>query len=46
MPTERFGARQDRPQIEQLLQQTHLDRQMKLFSIWGDWESGKRGRTP
>jgi carboxypeptidase Q len=44
--TQRLGARQDRAEISQLLQHTHLDQQMKLFGIWEDWESGKRGRTP
>jgi carboxypeptidase Q len=42
---QRFGTRQTRPQIEQLLLETHLDHPMKLNGTWADWESGKRGRT-
>jgi len=41
-----LGGRQNRAEIEHLLHETHLDQQMKIFGIWGEWESGKRGRTP
>jgi len=44
--TQRLGGRQNRAEIEHLLHETHLDQQMKIFGIWGEWESGKRGRTP
>ena len=42
---QRFGTRQTRAQIEQLLKDTKLDQNMKLVGIWPDWESGKRGRA-
>ncbi len=42
---QRYGTRQSRPQIQQLLLETHLDRTMKLNGTWADWESGKRGRA-
>lgn len=41
----RFGTRQDRPQVEQLLHGTHLEDTMKLNGVWPAWESGQRGRT-
>ena len=42
---ERLGPRQDRKQIETLIQETHLDDQLKAFDLWTAWSSGKRGRT-
>jgi len=42
---ERLGPRQNRAQIESLIQETHLDDQLKAFDLWSDWQSGKRGRT-
>jgi hypothetical protein len=42
---ERLGPRQDRKQIEDLIQETHLDDQLKAFELWESWTSGKRGRT-
>jgi hypothetical protein len=41
---ERLGPRQDRKQIEALIQETHLDDQLKAFELWESWVSGKRGR--
>jgi hypothetical protein len=41
---ERLGPRQDRKQIESIMQETHLDEQMKAFELWSSWASGKRGR--
>jgi len=38
------GSRQTRAQIQALMQPTHLDEQMKIFGMWDDWQSGKRGR--
>lgn len=35
--------RQSRAAIEQLMQTTDLDDQLKLMGMWKDWESGKRG---
>jgi hypothetical protein len=40
----RLGPRQTRGQIESLIQETHLDDQMKGFGLWDDWAGGKRGR--
>lgn len=42
---ERLGPRQDRKQIEALIQETHLDDQLKAFDLWSAWADGKRGRT-
>ncbi|HWF05186.1 MAG TPA: M20/M25/M40 family metallo-hydrolase, partial [Candidatus Angelobacter sp.] len=42
---ERLGPRQDRRQIEGLIQETHLDDQLKAFELWSAWTSGKRGRS-
>jgi carboxypeptidase Q len=42
---ERLGPRQDRKQIESLMQETHLDDQMKAFDLWTSWAAGKRGRS-
>ncbi len=42
---QRLGSRQDRKQIETLIQETHLDDQMKAFALWEAWAGGKRGRT-
>ncbi len=41
----RIGPRQTRVQVEELLKTRKLDAQMKVYSIWGDWESGSRGRA-
>jgi len=41
---ERLGPRQNRAQIESLIQETHLDDQLKAFDLWSAWQSGKRGR--
>jgi Zn-dependent M28 family amino/carboxypeptidase len=41
---ERIGPRLNRDQIEQTLRETGLDKEMKGFGMWDDWESGKRGR--
>ena len=38
------GPRLHHAQIEETLRQTHLDDQLKMFDMWGDWQSGKRGR--
>jgi carboxypeptidase Q len=38
--------RQSRAEVEQLLKDTKLDEQLKIFGHWPDWMSGKRGRTP
>jgi carboxypeptidase Q len=43
---ERIAPRQSRAQIEQLLEQTGLDGEMKLEGLWSLWQSGDRGRSP
>lgn len=40
----RIGPRLTRPQIEVIIQDTHLDEQMKGFGLWDDWQTGARGR--
>jgi carboxypeptidase Q len=42
---EKLGPRLNRAQVEQTMRDTHLDEQLKVFGIWQQWESGKRGRT-
>jgi carboxypeptidase Q len=41
---ERLGPRLHHAEIEQTLHETHLDEHLKIFGIWSDWDSGKRGR--
>jgi carboxypeptidase Q len=43
---EPLGPRLYRAQIETLLKETSLDKQMKLFGYWPAWQSGARGRNP
>jgi hypothetical protein len=40
----RLGPRLTRAQIEETFKESHLDDQMKGFSVWEDWASGGRGR--
>lgn len=42
----RVGRRQSRAEIEELLRETGLDQEMKVFGLWEAWESGERGRQP
>lgn len=41
---ERFGRRQSRPEVEKILQTSGLDAQMKMYGLWADWETRRRGR--
>jgi carboxypeptidase Q len=41
----RIGPRLTHAQIEQTMRETHLDEQLKMFGMWQNWESRKRGRT-
>jgi carboxypeptidase Q len=41
---QRIGPRQSRAEIEQLIKETRLDRQMKREGFWPMWEKGDRGR--
>jgi len=43
---ERIGSRQSRAQIEELLKQTGLDKEMKDAGFWPLWEKSERGREP
>lgn len=43
---ERIGPRQTRAEIEQLMKQTGLDKQMQLWGLWSAWEKGERSREP
>ena len=42
---ERIARRQTRAEVEQLMKQTGLDGQIKLFGGWEEWEKGTRGRA-
>jgi len=42
----RIGPRQSRAQIEQLFQQTGLDKELKQAGFWPLWEKSERGREP
>jgi carboxypeptidase Q len=35
-----------RQQVENLVETTDLEQQMRNFGVWNDWESGERGRQP
>ncbi len=41
----RLGPRQSRAEVEALLEKSGLAAQMKTYSLWDDWKSGKRGRN-
>ncbi len=41
---DRIGPRLTREQIEQTIRDTNSVDLFKMFGIWDDWESGKRGR--
>jgi carboxypeptidase Q len=43
---DRLGVRQTRPQVERLLTETGMEKQMKLMGLWEMWADGKRGRQP
>jgi len=42
----RIGPRLTRPDIEQLMKDTNLGRDMKAEGLWPAWENGERGRQP
>lgn len=42
----RIGPRLTRPDIEQLMKETNLGRDMKTEGLWPAWENGGRGRQP
>ena len=41
---DRLGPRQTRAQIDALIQETHLDDQLRKFALWDSWATGRRGR--
>src|ERR1022692_2425088 len=41
---DRIGPRLNRAEIEQTLDETHLDQELKDMGVWDEWASGKRGR--
>ncbi len=42
----RIAPRQSRAEIEQLMKESGLDSQLKLFGLWEEWQQGARGRKP
>jgi Zn-dependent M28 family amino/carboxypeptidase len=40
------GVRQSRAEIERVVHDTGLDKEMKTYGVWDDFMSGKRGRMP
>jgi carboxypeptidase Q len=42
---ERVGPRLNRAQIEQTLQDSHLDQELKDMGMWDEWAHGTRGRA-
>lgn len=43
---ERIGQRQSRRELDSLLKDTGLDRQMQGAGLWSLWQNGTRGREP
>lgn len=43
---ERLGVRQTRSEVERLMEETGIKKQMKLRGLWGMWTDDKRGRLP
>lgn len=39
------GKRLSRTELDQLVQDTGLDQQMKILGYWEDWRAGRRGRS-
>jgi carboxypeptidase Q len=44
--TEPIGKRLSRAEIETQLEETGMDKPMKLYGLWDAWHSGARGRQP
>ncbi|HVO79598.1 MAG TPA: M20/M25/M40 family metallo-hydrolase [Terriglobales bacterium] len=42
---DRLGPRLTHAEIEQTLRETGLDEQLKIFGMWTEWQTGKRGRS-
>jgi carboxypeptidase Q len=43
---EPLGPRLSRAELSNLLKQTGLEDQMKIFGFWNEWQEGERGRRP
>jgi len=43
---EPLGKRLTHAEIEAQMQETGIDKQLKVFGLWDDWQSGARGRKP
>ncbi|HTO76339.1 MAG TPA: M20/M25/M40 family metallo-hydrolase [Thermoanaerobaculia bacterium] len=41
----RPGPRQSRDEVGRLLAASGLEKQMKTYGLWSDWEAGRRGRA-
>jgi carboxypeptidase Q len=44
--SEPIGHRQSRAELEALLKETGLDKELQSFGMWPDFQSGARGRQP
>ncbi len=42
---ERLGKRLTRKELDELIDDTDLDEQMKFLGLWEEWETGTRGRA-
>ena len=42
---ERLGKRLTRKELDELIDDTDLDEQMKFLGLWEEWETGMRGRA-
>jgi Zn-dependent M28 family amino/carboxypeptidase len=43
---ERLGKRQSRAEIEALMKETGLDKQLETLGLWPQWAQGQRGHQP
>jgi carboxypeptidase Q len=43
---EPIGKRQSRAEVEALVKDTGFDKQLKIYKVWDDFQSGARGRQP
>ena len=43
---EPVGKRQSRAEVEAMVKETGTDKQLKLYKLWNDFQSGARGRQP
>ncbi|HXY00474.1 MAG TPA: hypothetical protein VEI54_06110, partial [Candidatus Limnocylindrales bacterium] len=43
---EPIGRRQTRAELEELMKETGLDKELQALGLWSDFQSGARGRRP